>query len=173
MRPSLQSQISKSKEHALAAFIARKGEFDDALARLQALSDDHFHYSPDEITWCHGGTLQHYTALLKRITDMAFNAGEHAEYASRSPAHGPARPAAAGAQGRRRAMVLSDGGDPPMTKLSDTQLVILSAAAQRTDLSILPLPQTLSLKGGALNKVMDSLRNRGLIRVFFSMGALR
>jgi hypothetical protein len=52
-----------------------------------------------------------------------------------------------------------------MTKLSDTQLVILSAAAQRTDLSILPLPQTLSLKGGALNKVMDSLRNRGLIRV--------
>jgi hypothetical protein len=52
-----------------------------------------------------------------------------------------------------------------MTRLSDTQLVILSAAAQRTDLSVLPLPETLSLKGGALNKVMDSLRNRGLIRV--------
>ena len=52
-----------------------------------------------------------------------------------------------------------------MTKLSDTQLVILSAAAQRDDLSVLPLPETLSIKGGALNKVMDSLRNRGLIRV--------
>jgi hypothetical protein len=52
-----------------------------------------------------------------------------------------------------------------MTRLSDTQLVILSAAAQRPDLSVLPLPETLSLKGGALNKVMDSLRNRGLIRV--------
>jgi hypothetical protein len=52
-----------------------------------------------------------------------------------------------------------------MTRLSDTQLVILSAAAQREDLSVLPLPETLSLKGGALNKVMDSLRNRGLIRV--------
>jgi DNA-binding MarR family transcriptional regulator len=52
-----------------------------------------------------------------------------------------------------------------MTKLSDTQLVILSAAAQRDDLSVLPLPDSLTLKGGALNKVMDSLRNRGLIRV--------
>jgi hypothetical protein len=52
-----------------------------------------------------------------------------------------------------------------MTRLSDTQLVILGAAAQRADLSVLPLPDSLKLKGGALNKVMDSLRNRGLIRV--------
>jgi hypothetical protein len=62
-------------------------------------------------------------------------------------------------------MVLSKDGDHPMTRLSDTQLVILSAAAQRADLSVLPLPDSLTLKGGALNKVMDSLRNRGLIRV--------
>src|SRR5918999_5479913 len=62
-------------------------------------------------------------------------------------------------------MVLSRDGDHPMTKLSDTQAVILSAAAQRDDLSVLPLPDSLALKGGALNKVMDSLRNRGLIRV--------
>ena len=52
-----------------------------------------------------------------------------------------------------------------MTKLSDTQLVILGAAAQRADLSVLPLPDSLKLKGGALAKVMDALRNRGLIRV--------
>jgi Protein of unknown function (DUF3489) len=52
-----------------------------------------------------------------------------------------------------------------MTRLSDTQLVILSAAAQRDDLSVLPLPDSLTLKGGALNKVMDSLRKWGLIRV--------
>jgi Protein of unknown function (DUF3489) len=62
-------------------------------------------------------------------------------------------------------MVLSDGGDHPMTRLSDTQLVILSVAAQRDDLSVLPLPDSLTLRGGALNKVMNSLRNRGLIRV--------
>jgi hypothetical protein len=52
-----------------------------------------------------------------------------------------------------------------MTKLSDTQLVILGAAAQRADLSVLPLPDRLKLTGGALAKVMNSLRNRGLIRV--------
>jgi hypothetical protein len=67
-------------------------------------------------------------------------------------------------------MVLSEDGDQPMTKLSDTQLVILSAAAQREDLSVLPLPDSLTLKGGALNKVMDSMRNRGLIRVLGGNG---
>jgi hypothetical protein len=66
--------------------------------------------------------------------------------------------------------VLSDNGDHPVTRLSDTQLVILSAAAQRDDLSVLPLPDSLTLKGGALNKVMDSLRNRGLIRVLGGEG---
>ena len=49
------------------------------LTRLQALSDDHFGYSPDEITWGHVGALAHYAELLKRITDSAFNEGEHAE----------------------------------------------------------------------------------------------
>ena len=51
-------------------------------------------------------------------------------------------------------MVPSDDGDHPMTRLSDTQLVILSAAAQRDDLAVLPLPDRLTLKGGALNKVI-------------------
>jgi len=67
-------------------------------------------------------------------------------------------------------MVLSADGDHPMTRLSDTQLVILGAAAQRADLSVLPLPETLKLKGGALAKVMDSLRNKGLIRVIETDG---
>jgi hypothetical protein len=67
-------------------------------------------------------------------------------------------------------MVLSDNGDHPMTRLSDTQLVILGAAAQRADLAVLPLPDTLKLKGGALTKVMDSLRNRGLTRVIGAEG---
>jgi Protein of unknown function (DUF3489) len=61
--------------------------------------------------------------------------------------------------------MLSANGDHPMPKLSDTQLVILSNAAQRADLSVLPLPDSIKLKGGALNKVMDSLRRRSLIRV--------
>jgi hypothetical protein len=57
-----------------------------------------------------------------------------------------------------------------MAKLSDTQLVILGAAAPRPNLSVLPLPDSIKLKGGALAKVMDSLRNRGLIRVLGADG---
>jgi hypothetical protein len=75
----LQSQIAKSKEEALAAFVSKKAEIDEMLTRLQALSDDHFNYSPDEIDWGHVGTLGYYAELLKRVTDSAFNEGEHAE----------------------------------------------------------------------------------------------
>jgi hypothetical protein len=50
-----------------------------------------------------------------------------------------------------------------MTKLSDAQAVILSAAAQRDDGAVLPLPETLRLKGGALDKVLGSLKAKSLI----------
>jgi hypothetical protein len=50
-----------------------------------------------------------------------------------------------------------------MTRLSDTQAVILSAAAQRDDGAILPLPETLKIKGGAVDKVLGSLKTKGLI----------
>ena len=49
-----------------------------------------------------------------------------------------------------------------MTKLSDTQLTILSAAAQRPDGNLLPLPG--SLRGGAAAKVVGALLTRGLVR---------
>jgi Mg2+ and Co2+ transporter CorA len=71
-------QIIRSNEDALAAFVSRKAEIDAMLARLQALSADHFGYVPDDVTWAHIGTLEQYRDLLKRITDMAFNEGEHA-----------------------------------------------------------------------------------------------
>jgi hypothetical protein len=79
MSPRVQKQIAKSKEQALAAFVSRKAEIDAMLTRLQALSDDHFNYSPDEITWDHVGTLGYYAELLKRVTDSAFREGECAE----------------------------------------------------------------------------------------------
>jgi Protein of unknown function (DUF3489) len=50
-----------------------------------------------------------------------------------------------------------------MTKLSDTQAVILSAASQRDDGAVLPLPDTLKLTGGARTKVLGSLTAKGLI----------
>ena len=49
-----------------------------------------------------------------------------------------------------------------MTRLSDTQAVILSAAARRADGNVLPLPA--SLRGGAATKVVGALLSRGLIR---------
>jgi hypothetical protein len=49
-----------------------------------------------------------------------------------------------------------------MTKLSDTQSIILSAAAQRADGNLLPLPG--SLRRGAATKVVGALLARGLIR---------
>ncbi len=69
----------RNREAALSAFIAKKAEIDEMLARLQALSDDHFETHPDEINWGDVGTLEHYASLLKRITDSAFGEGEYAE----------------------------------------------------------------------------------------------
>ena len=65
----IQSRVAKSNEEALAAFVSKKAEIDAMLTRLQALSDDHFGYAPDDVTWSHVGTLEHYAELLKRITD--------------------------------------------------------------------------------------------------------
>ncbi len=48
-----------------------------------------------------------------------------------------------------------------MTKLTDTQRVILSVASQRTDRLALPLPK--SLKGGAVIKVIRPLLEKGLL----------
>ena len=79
MSTKARTRTTPSNEDALAAFVSRKAEIDAMLIRLQALSDDHFNYSPDEITWSHAEGLAHYAVLLKRITDQAFNEGECAE----------------------------------------------------------------------------------------------
>ena len=72
-------KAARNKEAALNAFLGKKAEIDDMLARLQALSADHFNSHPDEINWDDVGTLEYYSSLLKRITDRAFGEGEYAE----------------------------------------------------------------------------------------------
>ena len=70
--------MSKTRETALDAFTARKAQIDAQLARLQTLSADHFNVSPDKAHWGNVGDLSHYLELLTRITDAAFQEGEHA-----------------------------------------------------------------------------------------------
>ncbi len=50
-----------------------------------------------------------------------------------------------------------------MLKLSDTQLVILSAAARRQDGAVLPLPRSLKVNKVAATTVLKSLLKRGLV----------
>jgi hypothetical protein len=68
-----------TNDKALNAFIAAKTDIDAMLARLTALSNDHFETNPDEINWGDVGTLNHYADLLRQITDSAYKEGEHAE----------------------------------------------------------------------------------------------
>jgi hypothetical protein len=78
MNPRAARKITKPNDDAFATFVAKKAEIDTMLQRLQALSDDHFGVAPDEVTWGDVGSLGHHAELLKRITDMAFDEGEHA-----------------------------------------------------------------------------------------------
>jgi hypothetical protein len=69
----------RNREAALAAFLGKKAEIDEMLARLASLSCAHFNSQPDEINWGDVGTIEHYAGLLKRVTDSAFREGESAE----------------------------------------------------------------------------------------------
>jgi predicted ArsR family transcriptional regulator len=50
-----------------------------------------------------------------------------------------------------------------MPKLTDTQLVILSAAAKRQDRAVLPLPRSLKVNKAAATTVLKSLLKKGLV----------
>lgn len=71
-------RATATNEKALDAFLAAKTDIDAMLERLAALSADHFETNPDEINWGHVGTLNHYRAKLREISDSAFREGEHA-----------------------------------------------------------------------------------------------
>jgi hypothetical protein len=78
MITSANKMNTRSNQETLAAFVQKKAEIDAMLARLQALSDDHFGLGPDEVTWGHVTLLANYAELLKRITQRAFKEGEYA-----------------------------------------------------------------------------------------------
>jgi hypothetical protein len=64
---------------ALDAFIGKKAEIDAMLARLQALSDDHFNFDPEAVNWGSVGSIGSVASDIRKITDFLFGEGEHAE----------------------------------------------------------------------------------------------
>ena len=68
-----------NQDAALAAFIGKKAEIDEMLARLQALSDDHFNFDPEAVNWGSVGSISSVASELRQITDFLFGEGEHAE----------------------------------------------------------------------------------------------
>lgn len=69
---------ARNIDRALAAFVVRKGEIDTILARLTALSAEHFNRSPDSITWGDVGSLSDYLKGLRQVSDAAFQKCEFA-----------------------------------------------------------------------------------------------
>lgn len=75
MRNKMRNKMTQSEK--LDTFLARKAEIDTALARLQALSHEHFNTDPEGITWGDIGTISDIAEKLKAITDLAFQEGEY------------------------------------------------------------------------------------------------
>lgn len=72
----------KNQQAALVAFVGNKTEIDNLLAEIAAASADHFGVSPDEVHWGHVGDLTSFIHHLRRVTDVIYKRGEHAEVAS-------------------------------------------------------------------------------------------
>ncbi|MBC4018202.1 hypothetical protein ACFQU2_14350 [Siccirubricoccus deserti] len=68
-----------NQQQSLAAFLAKKAEFDALLADLQQMSEDHFGADPEAVLWGQVGNLESYTEQMRRATDAYFKRGEHAE----------------------------------------------------------------------------------------------
>ena len=73
------AKAARNREAAFNAFIGKKAEIDEMLARLQALSDDHFGFDPEAVNWGSVGSLEHVASDLREISDFLFGEGEYAE----------------------------------------------------------------------------------------------
>jgi len=71
------ARADRNQENSLAAFTAKKAEFDALLAELTQASEDHFGADPEEVLWCEAAWLSDATAKLKDIADQHFRRGEY------------------------------------------------------------------------------------------------
>ena len=71
-------RTARNQERSLAAFLAKKAEFDALLAELTQASDDHFGADPEAVLWGETSWLADATAKLKEIADQHFRRGDYA-----------------------------------------------------------------------------------------------
>jgi hypothetical protein len=72
-----ETRAARNQEGSLAAFLAKKVEFDALLAELQQASDDHFGADPEAVLWSEAAWLADATARLKDIADQHVRRGEY------------------------------------------------------------------------------------------------
>ena len=75
---TLTDRAARNQENSLAAFLAKKAEFDALLAELTQASADHFGADPETVLWGEAAWLSDATAKLKDIADQHFRRGEYA-----------------------------------------------------------------------------------------------
>ncbi len=70
-------RAARNQERSLAAFLAKKVEFDALLTELQQASADHFGADPETVLWGEAAWLSDATAKLKDVADQHFCRGEY------------------------------------------------------------------------------------------------
>ncbi len=73
-----QTRTHKSQQASLAEFMKQMEVFRGHAAELQAMADNHIGADPDSMLWGTAGTLQHWNAILARVTDAYHHRGEFA-----------------------------------------------------------------------------------------------
>ena len=73
-----EAHAARNQQRSLAAFLAKKAEFDALLAELQQASEDHFGADPEAVLWSEAEWLADATAKLKQIADQHFRRGDYA-----------------------------------------------------------------------------------------------
>ena len=73
-----QARTEKSKDASLDEFMKQIEVFRGHVAELQAMADNHIGADPDSMLWGAAGTLQHWNAILARVTDAYHHRGEFA-----------------------------------------------------------------------------------------------
>ena len=67
-----------NQQRSLAAFTAKKAEFDVLLTELAQASDEHFGADLEAVLWGETAWLADATAKMKEVADAHFRRGEYA-----------------------------------------------------------------------------------------------